>query len=83
MGALRASPNQSLFLGGTKNVQARRKQKGKEKRNTKLKATEDFDPVDEASCPNKDKDHRFDKGKCSYCKKGNHIDKYCMKNTID
>ena len=31
----------------------------------------------------KDKHQRYDKGKCPYCKKGNHTKKYCMKKTID
>ena len=33
-GALRSSPNEALLVGDTRNAQARRKQKGKEKRNT-------------------------------------------------
>ena len=83
MGALRASPNQSLFAGETKNAQTRRKQKGKEKRNSGFELKEDFDPRDEASGFNKGKKHRFDKDKCSYCKKGNHTKKYCMNKTIE
>ena len=74
MGALRASPNQSLLAGETKNAQTRRKQKGKEKRNIEFEPKEEFDPADEALGSNKDKHQRFDKGKCSYCKKGNHIE---------
>ena len=66
-----------------KNVKGRRKHKGKEKRNTKFEPKEEFDLVDEASCYNKDKNKRFDKGKWSYCKKGNHTKKCCMKKTID
>ena len=83
MGALIASPNQYLLAGETNNVQARRKQKGKEKRNIEFKPNQEFDPVDEASGSKNDKHQRFDKGKCSYCKKGNHTEKYCMKKTID
>ena len=33
MGALRSSPNQALLVGETRNVKARRNQKGKEKMN--------------------------------------------------
>ena len=80
MGALRASPNQTLLAGETRNAQARRKQKGKEERNTEFEPKDGFDPSDEASCSRKDK---HQKGKCSYCKKRNHTEKYCMKKTID
>ena len=83
MGSLRASPNQALLVGETKNAQARRKQKGKEKRNTEFEPKEEFDPAIEATGSKKDKHQRFDKGKCSYCKKRNHIEKYCMNKTID
>ena len=83
MGALRSSPNQALLVGETRNVQARRKQKGKEKRNIEFEPKGEFDPSNEASSSRKDKHQRFDKGKFSYHKKGNHIEKYCMKNTID
>ena len=48
MGALRASLNQSLLDGETKNAQARRKQKGKKKRNTEFEPKEEFDPADES-----------------------------------
>ena len=82
MGALKASPNQALLVGETNNVQAMRKQKGKEKRNIDFEPKEDFNPVDEASGSNKDKHQRFDKGKCSYYKKGNDTEKYCLKKTI-
>ena len=64
-------------------MQVRRKNKGKDKRNTKLEPKEEFDPSDEASGSKKDKHQRFDKGKCSYFKKGNHTKKGCMKKTID
>ena len=43
----------------------------------------EFDPSDEALRSRKDKHQRFDKGMCSYCKKGNHTNNYCMKKTID
>ena len=61
-------------------MQARRKQRGKEKRNTKFEPKYKFDPTFEALGSRKEK---HQKGKLSYCKKGNHIEKYCMKNTID
>ena len=83
MGALRASPNQALLAGETRNAQARRKQKAKEKRNIEFEPKDEFDPLDEASCSRKEKHQRFDKGKFSHCKKGNHTEKYCMKKTID
>ena len=44
MGSLRASPNQGPLPSETRNVQARRKQKGKEKKNTELEPKEEFDP---------------------------------------
>ena len=73
-----------IYIGGeTKNVQARRKQKGKEKRNIEFKPKEAFDPANGASGSRKDKHERSNKRKCSYYKKGNHTEKYCMKNTID
>ena len=83
MGFIKASTNQAILDGETRNAQARRKQKGKEKRKTKFEPTEEFDPTDEASGSKKDKHQRFGKGKCSYCKKGNHTEKGCMKETID
>ena len=49
MGSLRAPPNQALLDGETRNVQARRKKKGKEKRNTEFEPKDEFDPSDEAS----------------------------------
>ena len=55
MGSLRASTNQALLAGETKNAQARRKQKGKEKRNTEFEPKEEFDPLDEVSGSKKDK----------------------------
>ena len=82
MGSLRASKNKYLLVEETMNAQARRNHKGKDKRNTKFEHKEEFDPIDEASISKKDKHHRFDKGKCSYYKKGNHIEKCCMKKTI-
>ena len=69
MGALRASPNQSLLDGEARNPQERRKQKGKEKRNTEFEPKEQFDLPDEASICKKDKHERFDKGKCYEYKK--------------
>ena len=83
MGALRASTNQALLAWETKNVQARRKQKCKEKKNIEFEPKKQFDPTYEASGSNKDKHQRFGKGKCSYCNKGNHTEKGCMKKTID
>ena len=83
MGALRASPNQALLAGETRNAQGRRKQKGKQKRNIEFEPKDKFDPSDEASGSGKDKHQRSDKGKCSYCKKGIHTKKYCMNKTID
>ena len=78
MGALRASPTQALLVGET-----RRKHKGKEKRNTEFEPKEEFDPSDEASGSRKDKHQKYEKGKYSYCKRGNHIEKNCIKKTID
>ena len=65
MGALRASTNQALLVGETKNAQERRKQKGKEKKNIEFKPKEYFDLVDEVLGYKKDKHQRFDKGKHS------------------
>ena len=83
MGALRASPNQSLLAGETRDAQERRKQKGKEKKNIEFEPKYEFDPSNEASRSRKDKHQRSEKGNCFYCKKGNHTEKYCMKKTID
>ena len=49
MGALRASTNQYLLVREKKNAQERRKQKGKDKRNTVFESKEEFYPSDEAS----------------------------------
>ena len=65
MEALRASPNQALLAGETRNAQVKRKQKGKYKRNIEFEPKEEFDPSDGASCSKKDKHQRFEKGKCS------------------
>ena len=70
MGALIASLNKSFLVGEKKNAQARRKKKGKEKRNTEFEPKEDFYLTKQASGSNKDKHQRFDKDKCSYCIKG-------------
>ena len=43
MGALRASPNQDLLSNDTTNVQARRKHKGKERRNNEFEPKDEFD----------------------------------------
>ena len=83
MGDLIASPKKSLLAGEITNAQSRRKKNDKEKINNEFKPKEYFDPAGESSGSKKEKHHRFDKGKCSYCKKGNHIDKGCMKKTID
>ena len=77
------SPNQALLDSETKNVQTRSKQKGKEKRNIEFEPKEEFYPIDEASRSKKEKHQIFDKGKCFYCKKGNHAEKGCMNKTID
>ena len=55
MGPLKSSPSQALLAGETKNAQARRKHKGKEKRNTEFEPKEEFDPTDESSSSKKDK----------------------------
>ena len=83
MGALIASPNQDLLVGETRNQQEKRKGKGKDKINTEVPLKDEFDPSDEASSSMKENNQRYDKGKWSYCKKGNHTEKYCMKKTID
>ena len=72
MGALKASPNQSLLAGETSIAQSRRKHKGKEKRNTEFEPKYEFDSSDEASGSRKDIHQRYYKGKFSYCKNGNH-----------
>ena len=83
MGALKASPNQALLAGETRNAQTRMKHKGKEKGNTEFEPKYEFDPSYEASGSRKHKYQRYDKCKCSYSKKGKHTEKYCMKNKID
>ena len=51
--------------------------------NTEFDPNEEFDPTNESLGSKKDKHQRFNKGNFSYCKKGNHTNKYCVKNTID
>ena len=69
MVSLIATIKQTLLDGETKNAQARGNQKGNDKRNTEFKPKEVFDPSHEASGSKKEKHQRFNKGKCSYCKK--------------
>ena len=83
MGALSASKNKSLLARETKNAQERRKPKGRDKRNTEFELEDELYPSNESSGSKKEKHQRFDKGKCSCCKKGNHIEKGCMKCKID
>ena len=44
MGALKASPNQALLASETSNAQAKRKQKGKEKKKIEFEPKDEFDP---------------------------------------
>ena len=83
MGSLGASTKQHLLVGETNNVQERKNKKGKDKGNPEFEPKDEFDPSNEASVSKKDKHQRFDKGKSSYCKKGKHTEKGCMKKTID
>ena len=83
MGVPKVSKNQVFVARKTKNVQAKSKLKGKDKRNTKFKPNEDVDQLDGSSGSKKEKILRFYNGKFSYCKKGNHIEKGCMNKTID
>ena len=82
-GGLRASKNQDLVDGETNNAQEKGKNKGKDKNNI------DFNPKDKqnhsegALGSKKDKHKKFDKAKCSYCKRGNHPENLCMKKIID
>ena len=71
------------MVGETNNAQEKGNKKGKDKRNTKLEPNKKFDPSDGDPGSKKDKHHRFDKGKCFYCNKGNHTEKGCVKKTID
>ena len=73
MGTLKASKNQDLLGGDTKNAQAKGNHKGKEKKNTNFKHKDKKNPSEWASGSKKDKHKKFDKAKCSYFKKGNHI----------
>ena len=63
MGVLKASPNQALLDSDTKNVQVRRKQKGKLKLNIEFEPKEYFDLANEYLGSNKDKHKRFNKEK--------------------
>ena len=83
MGPLKASKNKALLDGDTKNVQAKGKLKGKDKKNYDIKPKEEFDPLDGASGSKIEKQEMFLKAKCSYCNNGNHSEKSCMKKTID
>ena len=83
MGSLKTSKNQAVLAKETVNAQEKRKQKGKDKRDTEFKPKEEIDPSDGILDSKKDTHHRFDKEKCSYCKKVNHIEKGCMRKTID
>ena len=83
MGSLKASKNQALLARESKNLNAKGKQKGKDKKNSEFKPKEELDPSDGASRSKKDKQKRFEKTKCTYCKRGNHPKSECMKKTID
>ena len=65
MRALRASPNEALLAGETRNVQARRNWEGKENKNTEFEPKYEFDPSYEALGSKKDKHQSSNKGKCS------------------
>ena len=83
MGALKSSKNHTLLYWETKNAQAKGKHKGKERKNIKFNTKDKHNPLEGSSGSKKDKHNKFDKDKCSYCKRGNHIDNMCMKKTID
>ena len=79
MGALKASKNQALLDGETKNAQEKGKQKGKEKKKSDFKPKEKKNPSKGAFVSKKHKHKNFDKSKCSYCKRGFHLENQCMK----
>ena len=83
MRALISSSNKDILVGEVRNVQARMTKKGKIKRNDEFEPKYEFNLSNESPGSRKDKHQRSEKDKCSYCKKGNHTDKYYMKNTID
>ena len=64
-------------------MNAKGNQKGKDKRFSESKPKEDLNPSNGALSSKKDKKKRFEKTKCTYCKKGNHPKNLCMKKTID
>ena len=74
MGALKASKNQALLARDTKNVQAKENHRGKNKKNSNLKPKEKKNPSKGYFDSKKDKNKKCDKAKCSYCKRGFHLD---------
>ena len=66
MGALKASKNQALLDGDTKNAQYKGRQNWKDKKNTEIKPKEKQNPSDWASGSKKDKHKRFENTKCMY-----------------
>ena len=83
MEALKASKNQALLDCESKNMNAKGKHKGNDKKNFESKPKEELNPSDGASGSKKDNHKRFEKTKCTYCNKGNHPDSSCMKKAID
>ena len=82
MGDLKALKNQALLDGETKNAQEKGKQKGNEKKSIDFNPKEKQNPSKGAFGSKKDKHKKFDKAKCSYCKRGNHPKNLCMNKTI-
>ena len=82
MGALKASNNQYLLTGETKNAQEKGKHKGKEKKNIDYNTKENQNHLEGASGSNRDKHKKLEKTKCSYYKRGFHTKNQCMKKTI-
>ena len=67
----------------TNNAQEKGKNKLKEKKNIDFNPKDKQNPSEGDSGFKKDKQKKFDKAKCSYCKRGIHPDNLCMKKIID
>ena len=70
MGALKASKNQDLLAGETKNAQAKVKNKGKEKKNTDFKPKEKQNPSEGASGSKKTSTKSLTRLSCHIAREG-------------
>ena len=80
---LKTSKNQALLAEETNNVQEKGNHKGKEKNNSDFNPKEKKNPSEGTSSSKEEKHMKFYKSKCSYCKRGFHLENQCMQKNIE